>query len=89
MQILSIVINQGRVYCKLSIISPMLPHTFINDAKVGINSMKSNVMKLYSSRIFDRMTSFAFPLSGGHKPTIFNISRFILIAHFKSVTRSR
>lgn len=81
-------IRKGRLYCKLSTISIKSPHTRANDAIVGIVTTKSIVTKLYNSRSFDCKILRASWLSGGHKPMIFNMSRFMLVAHSKSVIKS-
>lgn len=87
MQIFSIDISRGKLYSKLSITSIMSPHTLISDTNAGNVNMNSKVIKLYSSRIFDCTTSRASWLSGGHNPMIFNMSRFRLIVHSKSVIK--
>lgn len=79
------VINKGRVYCKLSIISIMSPHTLISDTRAGIVSTKINVMTLNRNRNFDNNASHEFLLSSGHRPTILNMQRFKPIAHSISV----
>lgn len=79
----SALINKGKVYCKLSIISIMSPHILISDHKAGINT-KINVTTLKISWSFGNKATLASLLIGGHNPTIFNIRRFRPIAHSKS-----
>lgn len=85
MEIFNTVINKGRVYCKLSIISIMSPHTLINDIRAGIVSTKINIIMLNSKRNFDNNVSCVSLLFCGHRPTIFNMQQFRPIAHFISM----
>ncbi|KYN20728.1 hypothetical protein ALC57_06634 [Trachymyrmex cornetzi] len=85
MKTFNIVIKRGRVYCKLSIINIISPHTLISDITAGIVNTKINIIILNRNRIFDNNSPYRVLLSFGHKPIIFNMLRFRLIAHSKSV----
>lgn len=84
-----IVVTNGKVNCKLSIVAIMSPQVLTSECIAGIIPMKTNRKKQNTVRKSEEYPSQTSPSMLGHIPTIFNVKRFNLIAHSKSTQANK